>query len=789
MRNADQAARADRPVGTVTFLLTDVEGSTRLWEESPEPLRLALGARDRILRTVIEELGGYVFSTAGDSFSAAFWTPGDAVAAAVEAQRRLGAEQWPEPAEVRVRMGIETGTADEREGHYVGPAVNRAAHLMAAAHGGQIVVSQAAEELMRDRAPEGVTFVDLGEHELAGLARRERLFQVCGPGLALGFPPLRTLAHLAGNLPSAATSFVGHGEELRRLAADVPLRRLITLTGVGGVGKTRLALEAGGMVADKFPDGVWLCELAPVAEPAAVAHAVATTLSIRTQAGLSLVDSVVDALRGRRLLVILDNCEHLLDAAAELVGRVTESCPTVTVLATSREPLGVAGERVWVVPSLSAATEGVRLFCDRAEAAHASFSPSEGDLAVIAEICERLDGIPLAIELAAARVRFMTAADLAERLHDRFRLLRGGRRGLERHHTLAATVQWSYRLLPEAERVLFDRLSVFAGGFTLPAAEAVCADDRVDRLDVAGDLAALVDKSMVVADRAGNHARYRLLETLRQFGEERLDETAQAGELRDRHLRYYVGVAHEARRHYEGRAQAAGAATFRSEWANIRAAIQWAITQDDRATATGLLDALLPLRLSGGAVRARRLGQPSADRAARDADRVRHRRGVRRNARRLRPRAQPDRNGPRRGEITNRAGDMGVLDQRRGRPLVPRTPRGSVGRMENPAPDHRSCSGAVQSLRDRRLQHGHGCHRRRSRLGGGTPGPQPTARRTTRQPRVGRRRRLRHGRRCTSGRSLRISAATTTSGPSPLPSAAATSSCKASCRCPRRSWP
>ena len=489
-------------------------------------------------------------------------------------------------------MGIHTGTADEREGNYFGPAVNRAARIMAAGHGGQLLVSLATEELARDRLPGGVGLLDLGEHELAGLARRERLFQVCGPGLALGFPPLRTPAHLAGNLPAAATSFVGHGEELERLATDLPLRRLITLTGVGGVGKTRLALEAGGIVADKFPDGVWLCQLAPVAEPAAVAHAVAATLSIRLQEGLSLVDSVVDALRGRRLLVILDNCEHLLDAAAELVERVTESCPTVTVLATSREPLGVAGERVWAVPSLPAATGGVRLFCDRAEAADASFSPSEGDLAVIAEICERLDGIPLAIELAAARVRFMTAADLAERLHDRFRLLRGGRRGLERHHTLAATVQWSYRLLPEAQRLLFDRLSVFAGGFTLSAAEAVCADDAVDRLDVAGDLDALVDKSMVVADRAGNHSRYRLLETLRQFGEERLDESAHAGELRDRHLRHYLAVADEARRHYEGRAQAAGAATFRSEWANIRAAVQWAITQEDQATATGLLDAL-----------------------------------------------------------------------------------------------------------------------------------------------------------------------------------------------------
>ena len=578
-----------RPQGTVTFLLTDVEGPQ---EEPPEAMRLAPGAHDRILRTVIEEHGGYVFSIEGDAFSAAFWTPEAAVAAAVEAQRRLLAEQPSEPPELRVRMGIHTGTADEREGNYFGPAVDRAARITAAGHGGQLLVSLATEELARDRLPGGVGLLDLGEHELAGLARRERVFQVCGPGLALGFPPLRTPAHLAGNLPAAATSFVGHGEELERLATDVPLRRLITLTGVGGVGKTRLALEAAGIVADRFPEGVWLCQLALVAEPAAVAHAVAATLSIRLQEGLSLVDSVADALRGRRLLVVRDNCEHLLDAAAELVERVTESCPTVTVLATSREPLGVAGERVRAVPSLPAATDGVRLFCERAEAEDASFSPSEGDLAVIAEICERLDGIPLAIELAAARVRFMTAADLAERLHDRFRLLRGGRRGLERHHTLAATVQWSYRLLPEAQRLLFDRLSVFAGAFTLSAAEAICADDAVDRLAVAGDLDALVDKSMVVADRAGNHARYRLLETLRQFGEERLDESAHAGELRDRHLRHYLGVAHEARHHYEGRAQAAGAATFRSEWANIRAAVQWAITQEDQATATGLLDAL-----------------------------------------------------------------------------------------------------------------------------------------------------------------------------------------------------
>ena len=342
------------------------------------------------------------------------------------------------------------------------------------------------------------------------------------------------------------TSFVGHGEELARLVAELPARPMVTLTGVGGVGKTRLATEAARAAAGEFPDGVWLCELAPVADPDAVAHAVATTLAVRRQEGLSMLDSVVDALRGRRLLLILDNCEHVLDAAAELARRVTASCPTVALLATSREPVGVAAERVWAVPSLDAAVEGVELFCDRAAAADAAFSPTEADRAVIAAICGRLDGIPLAIELAAARVRSMTPTEMAGRLDDRFRLLRGGRRGgLERHQTLRATVQWSHQLLTGQERALFDRLAVFAGGFDLDSAEAVCADDTIDPLDVGDLLAALVDKSMVVADRHGPRTRYRLLETLRQYGEERLAEDGELAPLRDRHLDHYLATARQ----------------------------------------------------------------------------------------------------------------------------------------------------------------------------------------------------------------------------------------------------
>ena len=319
----------------------------------------------------------------------------------------------------------------------------------------------------------------------------------------------------------------------------------------------------------------------------------AVTLSVRPQVGLSWSDSVVDGLRGRRLLLILDNCEHVLDAAADLAGRIVESAPTVSLLATSREPVGVAAERVWLVRSLDPTSEGPELFTDRAADADAAFSPSGHDRTVIAGICERLDGIPLAIELAAARVRTMTLADLAGRLDDRFGFLRGGRRGLERHQTLRATVQWSYRLLDDTERLLFDRLSVFAGGFDLVAAQAVCADGRVDRLDTNDLLDGLVDKSMVVADRAGPHVRYRLLETLRQFGEERLDEQAELAALRDRHLVHYAQLAERTRQLYEGDAHVEGAAIFRVEWDNLRAAMQRAIALGDAAQASQILRAVL----------------------------------------------------------------------------------------------------------------------------------------------------------------------------------------------------
>ncbi len=411
------------------------------------------------------------------------------------------------------------------------------------------------------------------------------------PGLPARFAPLHTETGPKGNLPAATTSFIGHGEELTRLAVELPRRRLITLTGVGGVGKTRLAQEAARLAADEFPDGVWLCELAAVGAAEGVLAAVATSMSVRPQPGLSLLDSVVDSLRARRLLLILDNCEHVLEAAAALAERLASVCRTVTVLTTSREPLAVAPERVWPVRGLSPRVEGVELFCERALAADADFLPTDRDL--LAEICQRLDGLPLALELAAARVRTLSLADLAEGLDDHFRLLHRRRGGEARHQTLRTTVEWSYQLLTDAERVLFDRLAVFAGSFDLAAQpRAVCAKTPVDPGDVGDMLARLVDKSMLTADREAAPTRYRLLETLRQYGVQQLGEHHELTDRRDEHLAYFVRLAERAHANYARGVDGVAGAVFFTEWDNLRGAFQWALQQGDHTAARRLLCAL-----------------------------------------------------------------------------------------------------------------------------------------------------------------------------------------------------
>ena len=575
------------PSGTVTFLFTDIVGSTRLWDEHPDAMRVALARHDHIIRDVISSHSGCVFSTGGDGVGAAFQRAGDAIAAALASQRAFRIEPWPESAPLQVRMGAHTGECQERDGDYFGPPVNCAARVMAVAGGNQIVLTRTTAEVA-ERLPD-VRFLDLGLHTLKGLVAPMHLVTVQADGVVTA-EPLRTSRAVLGNLPRPATEYVGRVDRLQRQVDELRRRRVVTLTGTGGVGKTRAAIEIGGLVSESFPDGVVFVELAPVSDPASVVATVAATLAISTQDGMTLTESVVDWLRGRNLLLIVDNCEHVIAPVAALVALIAASCPTVGVLMTSREPLAVAGEHIHSLPSLDPDVSGPQLFLERASSADDSFDPELADRAVITGICRRLDGIPLAIELAAARIRSLTPAELLGRLDDRFRLLRGsGRGGLERHQTLRATVDWSYQLLSVSEQLLFDRASVFAGGFDIRAAESVCADESLDPFDVLDVLANLVGKSMMNADRSGGTTRYRLLETLRQYGEESLERRGQIASLRDRHLRHYVGVAETADELVTSPRQADGDAIFEREWDNLRAGHIWAVATADSANAEAIL--------------------------------------------------------------------------------------------------------------------------------------------------------------------------------------------------------
>jgi predicted ATPase/class 3 adenylate cyclase len=571
----------------VTFLFTDIEGSTRLWDEHPDAMQVVLARHDGVLRSAIDSRAGVVFSTAGDGVAAAFQRAADAVLAAVEAQRALLSEAWPPGIEVRVRMGLHTGEAQERDGDYFGPPLNRTARLANSAHGGQIVVSSTTADLLWSVA--GLQLVDLGRHRLRGISAPIHAFGVQADGVPWLDRPLKTTPTALGNLPVQASEWFGPVDALHRRAANLPRRRLVTLTGPGGVGKTRLAVEAAALASDEFVDGTWMVELAPIDDPAAVAPGVASTLSIQPQEGLTVTGSIVDWMRGRRLLLILDNCEHLLGVVNDLVASIVAHCPTATVLATSREPLGVPGERVVPVASLET-SDAVELFCDRAVASDESMEISASDRDQIATICEDLDGIPLAIELAAARARSLSPAELRKRLGDRFRLLRVGK-GLERHRTLAATVAWSYQLLSDGERLLFDRLSVFAGGFDVAAAEAVCGDAPLAATDVFESLASLVDKSMVVAQRDDYGTRYRLLETLRQYGADRLADRDGVVEVRDGHLAHFLASALHASRLWASPRQVEGDAIFERQWDNLRAAHAWAIATADMDAADAIVSA------------------------------------------------------------------------------------------------------------------------------------------------------------------------------------------------------
>jgi predicted ATPase len=563
----------------VTFLFTDIEGSTRRWEADADAMRIALLAHDKVLRTAIEDHGGFLFSHTGDGVVAAFTSPISAINAAIDAQREL---QLP------VRMGIATGEAELRDGDYFGTVLNRAARVMAAGHGGQILVADSTAGLLS-----GVDLVDLGPRRLRDLPNPITVFQLQAPGLPTDFPPLRALDTTPGNLRPTTTSLIGRESEVGEIEAAVTAHRLLTLTGVGGVGKTRLALEVAAQLSEEFPDGVWVLELAAVTDPSAVPDAVAAVLGITQQPGKTVSQSVAAALEGRVRLLVFDNCEHVLDAAADLIEAILTHSATVTVLATSREALRVTDEHLWPVPSLEVAagtdSAAVSLFVERSQAVSPRFSLSNADeTAALVDICGQLDGIPLAIELAASRMASMTPTEMRDRLDQRFRLLVGSRRGLERHQTLRHAVAWSYDLLDNAERTVLERCSVFTGGFCLQSACAVAGSDAFDEYTTLHLLDALVRKSLLVADRSSRQTRYSMLETIRQFAEEQLVAHGEANATRTAHAHYFAEREADIMALWDSPRQREAYTWFSVELANLRAAFRWAADHGDLDDAAAL---------------------------------------------------------------------------------------------------------------------------------------------------------------------------------------------------------
>jgi predicted ATPase/class 3 adenylate cyclase len=574
------------PTGVVTFLFTDIEGSTRRWETDAVSMRDGLAVHDEVLREVIAAHDGWLFKHTGDGVCAAFASPRPAVDAAMAAQRRL---------EFPVRMGIATGEAEQRGADYFGPALNRAARVMAAGHGGQILLADSTADLIT-----GVELIDLGPRRLRDLTGPVVIAQVRATGLRTKFPPLRVLDATPGNLRPAVTSFIGREPEVADVVAAVRGHRLVTLTGMGGVGKTRLSIEVAEHLINEFPDGVWFFEFAAVTDPGAVPDAVASVLGITQQPGRSLTDSVAAALEGRVRLLVFDNCEHVLDAAALLIEAILARSESAKILATSREGLGVVGEQLWPVPSLDTGggtgSAAVRLFVERARAVAPRMSLARTcDAAAVVEICRRLDGIPLAIELAASRMASMTAAEVRDRLDHRFRLLVGSRRAPERHQTLHHTVQWSYDQLDDAEKTLLERISVFAGGFDVEGACAVAAsadpdgNTASDEYVVLDLLDALVRKSLLVADRSGSLTRYSLLETIREFAAEKLSAGGNATTARDAHAQHFAGLEKHLLDLWDGPRQKESYLWFTIELANLRTAFRWSTNRGDLEAAAAIV--------------------------------------------------------------------------------------------------------------------------------------------------------------------------------------------------------
>jgi predicted ATPase/class 3 adenylate cyclase len=590
-------------VETLTFLFTDIEGSTALLGRLGDSgyARLLAG-HHALVRSALAAHGGREMDTQGDAFFAVFSSPRGCVGAVLQMQRALQGHGWPGGEQVRVRMGIHCGEAAQTATGVVGLEVHRAARVAAVAYGGQVLVSEAAAVLVRDWLPPGAALADLGVHRLKDLGCPERIFQLTGAGLLAGFPPLRSLGNpaLPNNLPAQLSAFIGRDQEISEVRALVESCRLVTLTGAGGCGKTRLGLQVAAELLDGSGDGVWLAELAAVTDGGAVASAISQALRLAVRPDRPVLEVLLAALALQDALIVLDNCEHLIGGCAKTAEAIVRRCPRVHLLATSREPLGIGGEVLYRVPSLSlpgpgeagppapGSSDAVALFADRARAQGVALSVEEQAGPLVVSVCRRLDGMPLAIELAAARLRSMSLAELGGRLDQRFRLLTGGSRtALERQQTLRATVGWSYSLLTEAEQVLLGRLSVFAGGFGLVAAEAVCGSGRLDVLEVADLLGSLVDKSLVVAEQAGETLRYRLLETVRLFAAEKLAEAGEAAAVGAAHCAHFLALAEAAAAPLTGPEQGKWLARLDADQDNLRRAAGHAVSDPD-GTATVL---------------------------------------------------------------------------------------------------------------------------------------------------------------------------------------------------------
>ncbi len=606
---AQRPSMPDLPTGTITFLFTDVEGSTRLWEEEPDAMRQALVRHDALVVAGVEQYAGTIVRPRGegDSRFAVFTRATDAVAAACALQQALFSEPWPTSTPLRVRMALHTGEADLREGDYYGTAVNRCARLRAIAYGGQTLLSQSTCDLVRDAVPEGAGLRDLGEHRLKDLVRAERVFQLVAPGLPADFPPLKTLDTHPNNLPMQRSPLIGRVREVAA-ARGILLRDdvgLLTLTGPGGTGKTRLGLQVAAELIDDFEDGVFFIALAPITDPNLIVPTIAQTLGVRETGGQLLVESLKDYLRNKHLLLLLDNFEQVVPAAT-LVAELLETCPRLKVLVTSRMPLRVRGERELPVPPLALPDRrrlpgveslpqyaAVELFIQRALGVKPDFEVTNENAPAVAEICHRLDGLPLSIELAAARIKTLSPQALLARLERRLDVLTGGARDLPtRQQTLRSAIDWSYNLLDEKAKMLLRRLAVFVGGWTLEAAEAVCNTSGDLGADILDELEALVDNSLLKrTDGLGGEPRFGMLETIREYARERLVESGEEDDIRQHHANCFVKLAEEAEPHLTSAQRGMWLDGLEVELDNVRAALEW--------SETGKGDPEMGLRLSG----------------------------------------------------------------------------------------------------------------------------------------------------------------------------------------------